>query len=286
MNRMPMSSGRAQKRFHETPLIIFTILGVAGAGLGSAHLLRLGFGGGSMALTPGEGSLLCLLLLLGMAISTGHLGKPLRGPLALKGVGRSPLSNEVLAFGVVVAAGALSLGVARVFPGATALLGPLGLLASLASVAFLLALGALYNLPGQLGWQGPAVGQPLVLGTAWGLVMGPWVVASPSEAILHWVLLGLLAVDGGLTLLRARRTRPSQGEGVPVYPHLLTWGRRLLVLRVFSSVALGTLAVLNLWWVMGALALSLALVLDRVVFYVLAVRVTTESEVARVEALL
>ena len=275
---------RPGRHFHETPLVLFTILGVAGAGLGSAHLLRMVLGDGPWALSTGEGGLLSALLLLGVAISTGHLGKPLRSPLALRGVGRSPLSNEVLALGVAAAAGVLGLGARLHFAEPPAFLGVLGLLASLGSLAFLVALGSLYSLPGQPGWQGPSVAQPLVLGSAWGLLMGPLVV--PTQTGLTYLLGAFLAVDCGLALLRARRTRAFKGVGAPVYPGLEAWGKRLFSLRILSSALLTPAAlILGEWW-MGASALTLALVLDRVAFYSLAVRVTTESEVARVEALL
>jgi len=283
---MADSMRRSQRHFHETPLVFFTVLGVAGGGLGSAHLLRMVFGGAPLALSFGEGSLLSSLLLLGMVFSMGHLGKPLRGPYALLGVGRSPLSNEILALGVAVAAGVVGLGAGFFVPGNSTLLGLLGLLASLASVAFLLALGALYSLPGQPGWQGPVVVQPLLLGSAWGLLMGPLVVPSPPGAELHLLLVGFLTLDAGLALLRFRGAGASRKVGALLYPRLVPWGRRLLSLRILLSAVLTPFAIFFHWWWLSALALSLALVLDRVVFYTLAARVTTESEVARVEALL
>ena len=153
---------RPVRHFHELPLVLFTTLGIAGAGVGSAHLLRVGFEAGALALSVREGVLLSTLLFLGLILSAGHVGKPLRGPLALKGVGRSPLSNEVLALGVTLGMGVLSLGAEGLFGGSgfspdSRLPGAVGLLASLGSVAFLLALGALYDLPGRLTWQGPVV---------------------------------------------------------------------------------------------------------------------------------
>jgi DMSO reductase anchor subunit len=283
---MADSRHRREIRFHETPLVLFSVLGVAGAGLGSAHLLTMAIGKGPMALSFGEGSLLSALLLLGMALSTGHLGKPLRGPLALRGVGRSPLSGEILALGLAVSMGALGV-IAELFILEPSSLRPfLGLLTSLSSLAFLLALGILYNLPGQPGWQGPALVQPLLLGTAWGLLMGPWVSQDPSPGGTRILLLVILAADAVVALLRGWRSKTVLAVGFPLYPRLFSRGRGLLALRTVLGAVLTPLTVgLGFLWV-ATLLFSLTLILDRVAFYSLAVRTTTESEVARVEALL
>lgn len=87
--------------FHETPLVSFSALATAGAGVGMAHLLSA-LVEGDWSLTPGESYLLVGLLLLGLVVSTGHLGRPLRAPLAGAGLGRSPLSNEVATLGLAL----------------------------------------------------------------------------------------------------------------------------------------------------------------------------------------
>jgi hypothetical protein len=56
--------------------------------------------------------------------------------------------------------------------------------------------------------------------------------------------------------------------------------------RLALSALAAPLALLGGWWSLALCALSLALILDRFGFYALAVRQTSESEVARVEGLL
>lgn len=276
--------------FHEFPLVLFTTLGIAGAGVGSAHLLQVAVGGAAPALSPHEGVILTVSLLVGVVLSAGHLGKPLRGHLALKGLGRSPLSNEILALGIALGAGVLGLllreGVLPwTVPGAGYLLGPVGLLASLGSVAFLLALGILYSLPGQLSWRGPAVGHPLVLGTAWGLLLGLGGSQPLGDSTFPTLLGVVLAADGALVILRMRSLWRDRGVGEASYPQLRPWGTWGLGARLLLSGLVAPLTLLSGWWSAAVLALSLALFLDRMAFYALAVVKTTESEVARVEAL-
>lgn len=282
----------SERHFHELPLVFFTTLGVAGAGVGSAHLLRVGFGGSTLAFSAMEGSLLSVFLLLGLVLSAGHLGKPLRGPLALRGLGRSSLSNEILALAIALGSGVMGLllrggDTGSVIQGAGSLPGILGLLASLASVAFLLALGSLYSLPGRLSWQGPVVvGHPLVLGTAWGLLVGMGGIQAQGDSAVSPLLAAALAVDGLLVVFRIRTLFRAQRLGEAAYPRFIPRGVWLLGFRLFLSAALAPLALLGGVWWFAVLGLSLVLFLDRVAFYILAVVKTTESEVARVEALL
>jgi hypothetical protein len=288
---MKRNNKASERHFHELPLVFFTTLGIAGAGVGSAHLLLAGFGSNSLAFSVREGSLLSVLLLLGLVLSAGHLGKPLRGPLALTGVGRSPLSNEILALGIALGSGVMGLLLSGGFSGSTVLVtgslpGFLGLLASLASVGFLLALGSLYNLPGRLSWQGSVVACPLVLGTAWGLLVGMGGLPVQGDPVFPPPLAIALAADGVLVVFRILTLFGAQRSGEAAYPRFISSGTWLLGFRLFLSAALAPLALLGGVWWLAVLGLSLALFLDRVAFYLLALFRTTESEVARVEALL
>ena len=154
------------------------------------------------------------------------------------------------------------------------------------SVAFLLALGILYSLPGQLSWRGPAVGHPLVLGTAWGLLLGLGGSQPLGDAAFPPLLGVVLAVDGALVILRIRSLWKDQGAGEASYPQFNAWGVWGLGIRLFLSTVVAPLSLLSGGWGGAVLALSLAIFLDRMAFYALAVVTTTESEVARVEALL
>ena len=271
--------------FHELPLVAFTALGTAGAGIGVANLLEASFAGGLPALSRPEGILLCVLLGAGLLVSSGHLGKPLRGPLALRRLGRSALSNEILALGSALVGGIL--GVA--LPPAHPLQGAVDLVACVGALSFLLALGAVYNLPGQLAWRGPALLlHPVVMGAAWGLQVSSgraWasgdILAPPALAL--WLA---LVADGLLFAYRWRILERRKDEGELSHPRAFRWRRVLLGARFTLASVATPLALMGPGWGAALFTFSLALLLDRFAFYTLAVRLTTESEVARVEALL
>jgi DMSO reductase anchor subunit len=268
--------------FHELPLVLFTAMGMAGGGIGAASVLQGALSGRLPSLTRAESILLSVLLGTGFLISARHLGRPLRGPLALRGMGRSPLSNEVAALAVTLT-GAL-LGAA--LPSGHPLQAVSDLVAGIGSIAFLLAVGVVYRLPGQLAWRGAVVFHPLVLGTAWGLLTAAPRLGSPATgAILRAVLVALL-LDGVLVLIRNAAMERAGREGSASYPGVFRFRGLVMGARLASSALLTPLALLEGQWEMAVGALSLACLLDRFGFYALAVRQTTESEVARVEALL
>ena len=268
--------------FHEMPLVLFTALGVAGGGVGAAGLLRAALSWRPLHLTQFEAVVLSGLLGIGFLISAGHLGKPLRGPLAVRGIGRSALSHEVLALGVALAGGLSGV----VLPSTHPLQGTSDLVAGVGSVAFLLTVGAVYHLPGQRTWRGPVVLQPLVLGIAWGLLLGG---GSPEGSLTgSWVraLWVTLLLDGVIVLLRNAAMERAGRAGAASYPGVFRLRGLVMGARLALSALLTPLALLGSWWGVALSALSLACLLDRFGFYALAVRETTESEVARVEGLL
>ena len=91
--------------FDEWPLVIFTTLGVTGAGLLATPLLAWAAAGTS---APATVSLRwgAALLALGLAVSLAHLGRPLGAPRAVSGLGRSLLSAEVVAATLATIVGA------------------------------------------------------------------------------------------------------------------------------------------------------------------------------------
>jgi DMSO reductase anchor subunit len=281
VNRRSSSSG-VRDGFHEMPLVVFTALGIAGGGIGAASLLRAALAWRIPSLSQSEAIVLALLLGFGFLISAGHLGRPRRGPLALRGIGRSPLSNEVVALGVTLAGAMLG----AVFPSSHPLQGAFDLVASVGSVAFLLALGAVYRLPGQLAWRGPVLFHPLVLGVAWGLLMTSRTPTGSVPAETLRVLLVVLLLDGVVVLLRHAATGRAGRFGSSSHPGIFRRRGLLMGARLALSTVLTPLALLESRWGIALAILSVACLLDRFGFYGLAVRQTTESEVARVEALL
>jgi len=127
--------------FHEPPLVLFTALATAGAGVGAAHLCLAFLGWAPWVPPAGLMTLIGVLLAVGLLFSVGHLGRPLRSPLALFRVGRSPLSNEVLVLGVTLASSL----VAVLLPAGHPLVAPL-------SVTVLVT--SLLTLPVDVGWAG------------------------------------------------------------------------------------------------------------------------------------
>ncbi len=264
--------------FHEFPLVLFTALAIAGAGVGTAHLgLRLL---GWVPLVPAWWvmALVGSLLVLGLLFSMGHLGRPFRSAFALFRVGRSPLSNEVLVLGVALVA---SLGSVTLPPGHS-LLAPLTATALVSSVLTLFALGLVYRLPGQLAWAGPVFAQPLILGLAFGLTVLQGTLPPGTRARAELLILVVLLADGLLVWERTRRITRVLDRGVPTHPRIQ--GRRgtALLLRILMGVLLPAGALSAGWWKLAGALLFLNLFLDRILFYGLAVHSGTEAEVGRV----
>jgi len=121
----------------------------------------------------------------------------------------------------------------------------------------------------------------------WGLLVSleGWSGAPSPPALfpVFWIALvadGILAGYRYTSLVRMRR------GGEASYPSLFKrwkglWGSRILLSHLVTPLALALDT-----WSLAVLTLSLAVLVDRFAFYALAVRVTTESEVARVDALL
>ena len=279
---MARNEPRAEAAFHELPLVLFTALATAGAGVGAAQLL-LGFmGWASFAPSEWVFAVISTLVAVGLLFSVGHLGRPFRGPFALLRLGKSSLSNEVLVVGAVLATSLLSM----VLPAGHPLVVPVGFMALVSSFLLLLALGQVYHLPGQLAWAGPARIHPLVLGIAFGLSILMRSLPDGTQARGEILLLVILSVDGLLVWDRARRIGVALSWGVPTRPWFM--GRRgaSFTLRIVLGILLPAGALLQGWLELAGVFLFLNLFLDRLLFYGLAVRRNTESEVMRAEAAL
>jgi DMSO reductase anchor subunit len=233
---------------------------------------------------PGTGALALIAGFTGAGLlfSLGHLGRPLRGSLALSRLGRSPLSNEILAVGVTVGASALSLAL----PSGSPLKAPLGFLALVGATATLLALGLVYRLHGCLTWRGTTVLHPLVSGMTFGVVSLLWHLPQGAQARGELLALAFLLTDGVLFWHRTRRLNTALGHGTPVHPRFMDQRVSLSVLRTLLGVLLPAVALLDGGWKLAWVGLFLNLFLDRFLFYSLAVRETTEGEILRIEALL
>ena len=256
------------------PLVAFTSLAIAGAGLVSACALSQALQGYAPAWGLAAG---VILLAAGLLVSVGHLGRRRRAPLAVHGAGRSALSNEVLLAGA-------ALGLAMVAGGlawAGGVSGGVVAAAGVVNALFLLSVGLVYRLEGQLTWQGFSVLTPLTGGLAFGaIVLGS---LAGADGAMRWVLL-LPAIDA---LVFSQRWRDI--SNIPYSAAMLAsaWHLRrtqLLAARFFllDAVPFFVLAVSPSPVAIVLAAIGLAL--DRIGFYALALQQTTEHEVASVES--
>ncbi len=272
---MSSAAGRETSKFHETPLVLFTTLVVIGAGLLAGHFAAWGLAAASWTPTRWCAGIAVVLIASGLFLSLLHLGRPSRLAYALRRIGRSPLSTEViLAFLILVPAAAALL--LPDLPG-TLLWG----LAAAASPGLLLSLGWVYHLPGQLSWRGPALLSPLLLGLVIGLL--GQAATNPGNARLMFAALILLAADAAGFAIRWKAIQWDASVGEPVHPSLFSARRRILILRFLDVTLIPLLLMLAQLPAPALVVLGLGVLVDRFAFYALALRRTHEAEIARIE---
>ncbi len=271
------SSRPGASSFHEWPLVVFTTLAIVGAGLLATPLVAW-LAAGSTAPAAGAVRLGVLLLGAGLAVSTAHLGRPFRAPLASFGIGRSRLSAEIVVAGI-----ALLLGiVTALLPQASLVL---DFTTAAAALAFLAALGLVYALPGQQTWRGTVVWMPL----SGGLLFSPIALAVTREEIgaaFGAATAVLLACDTALLILRYRSLERSQEQLTPSHPQIFARRRPMLAARVVLVDLLPACCLLAGLPSIAAGLLGLGILVDRVAFYGFASQHTTEAEVGRVEGVM
>jgi len=266
---------------HEWPLVLFTSLAIAGAGTLAVEPALLSTGAGSATLVRERAAWAAALTALGLAVSLGHLGKPRRLALASRRFGRSWLSTEVVLAALVVLAGA----VLASCPAATAWQTAAAAGAALVAWLFLVSLGFVYRLRGQLAWPAIGAATPLLLGLSYGTVAhGAAAPETLGQVIVPAVV--LLIADAAVVGIRWWRICHLQPWTVFSYPRvsrhrdLLFAGRLLLVNLAPAALLFASAPTL------ADLSLGIGLLIDRIAFYGLAAQHTTEAEVACVESLL
>ncbi len=270
----------AERRFHETPLVIFTALSVLGAGLPAGHFAAWSLGW--VDWEPGRlpAAVSAGLLVTGLLVSLSHLGRPARMVYALRCIGRSALSTEVALVALTAGATAAPLLLQHRFPVAAALWG----LVAVTSPALLAVLGLVYRVPGQLSWKGAATLTPLLLGLAAGFLT--LAAAAGDNARFMFAALALLAGDAAGFVLRWKAIEWHSFSGLPSHPSQFTARRRILLLRLADVTLLPTLLMFAQMPAVALVVLAFGVLVDRFSFYALAIRGTTEAEIARVERLL
>ena len=263
---MSQSSGHA-------PLVWFTSMAIAGAGLVVAAAWR------SPAATPVQTNVLVdgsVLLAAGIVISTLHLGRWWRAPLAIRGVVRSPLSHEVALASAALAAGLLlwaEYSQERVEPVARA--AAVGI-----SMLFLLSIGLVYRLGGQRTWRGASTLLPLTAGLVFGEVYlraaGRGVDAEASALV--WVACADAAVYAARWWSVARASGAGPATTRTRWQFHVSMATRLILLDAVPLMCL----VDGATWA-ARVTVMVGLTFDRFLFYALADQHTTEAEIARVE---
>jgi anaerobic dimethyl sulfoxide reductase subunit C (anchor subunit) len=270
------SATPAAGSFHEWPLVVFTTLGVTGAGLLATPLLSWAAAG-----TPAPATVSvrwgAALLSAGLAASLAHLGRPLRAPRASAGLGRSLLSAEVLAAGAATVVGAAAAFLPFVSP-------VLDLAAAAAAIVFLVTLGLVYALPGQQTWRGVVVWMPLTSGLGFGAV-GLAAFWGEALAAIGAVAAVVLAADTALLVVRRLALVWPREPVAPRYPAVFARLQEILLVRfALVDIQPGLCLFAGLRWTAVAL-FGLGILVDRVGFYGLAAQRTTESEVGRIEGI-
>jgi DMSO reductase anchor subunit len=259
---------------HELPLVAFTTLAIAGAGMLAAW--PIGVLTGLEGDAGRDGRWAALLLVLSLVVSLAHLGRTRRFPLALRGVGRSALTTEVI---LVTATLASAVGLALVHAYGEPWLPWMRAGSALLGSVFLVSLAVVYRVPGTPTWNGAALAAPLaggwLFGAVWHAAFAPLPLVAPA--------LGLVGLDA--LLLVARWQAVATARGLPAHPHAFARRSHLFLLRfIVLDVATSILVLLDAHAAIVAAAAGLTL--ERLTFYALAVRTTIESEVEEVEGLI
>ena len=263
--------------FREWPLVVFTTLAIMGAGL-LATPLAAWLAAGSTASAAGAVRWGVLLLGAGLVVSTAHLGRPIRAPRATLGIGRSRLSSEIVVAGIALMLG----GVTALVPhGSPAL----DLATAAAALAFLVALGLVYSLPGQHTWRGAVVWMPLTEGLGFSLVALSSMWNGPLVTIGAGAV-GILAADAALLAVRRMSLTRPPAPLAPRYPSVFARRDLVLVSRLALIDILPACCLLAGLPLAAAGLLALGILLDRVAFYGFASQHTTEAELLRVERIM
>ena len=258
------------------PLVAFTSLAIAGAGLAAASACFALLYRHSWPPAAPAGA---LLLAAGLVLSFGHVAQKRRAGLAALGAGRSRLSNEVFAAALALAGASAAAAAGLAGHSSTALTAVSGALNAL----FLLSIGYVYHLRGQRTWRGSSFLTPLSGGLAFGAIV---IQALSVRGGVFVGTLVLIAID---LLVFSQRWRELAGLQVPA-PQVAGswWPRRDQVLgaRFFLVDVLPFFLLLTRLPGLAAACAAAGLIVDRAGFYALAVQHTTEHEVAAVEDML
>ncbi len=266
------------RSMHEWPLVLFTALGIAGAGIFGARLLAE-FAGLLPSGVDAAHEVATILLFAGLAASFAPLGRPMRAALALARAGRNTLSTEV-----VLSLAVLGFGVLLLVPDLpTSTREVAAHIAGGLSLGLLVMFGLVYFLPARRPWRGPLVAGPFVSGLAAGTIV---LVVTDKHPSLWLFAIGFLLIDFWLFARPWRRASRPARNLMPAHPLIFEHRGALMMLRflLVSIVPVGFLV--GRLPLGAAIGVGIGLLVDRFAFYGLVLEQTTEAEMARVERLI
>jgi DMSO reductase anchor subunit len=272
----------SRSRFHEAPLVVFSALIAAGAGTALTHLLFYLAGLSDWTPPSSVPRLVAVLLGIGLLVSMAHLGRPGGISDALRGTGRSPLSNEVVALSAALGGAVLS----ALLPTGSAVFALVWTLTLTACGGTLFLMGVVYQIPGRPGWGGSMLFHPAIVGMIAGWFLWRMAVPGPMPIPFFALLVLLVIADLGITVRRVWVLEAGRKTAEPEHPSIFQVRYRLLILRgLLLDLLPFVLAALGQWR-LATLSLGFGVLLDRTLFYGLALQETTEAEIERVEGIL
>ncbi|WP_413110784.1 dimethyl sulfoxide reductase anchor subunit family protein [Thaumasiovibrio sp. DFM-14] len=217
---------------HELPLVIFTVLAQSAVGVVLFATLMMLVGQLDNSTYVKALVVALVLLIIGGGASMFHLGQPLRAFNVLAGVGRSPMSNEIMT--TVLFGGLLFATTVFAFrqqaEGATK---ALSLAASLAGIALLFVIPSIYTIESVAQWNTPyTVIQMVLTALAVGSVM--IVMLGNNHKVSYVTMLILLA---GMTMMPGYLTYLAASSPALLEQSMQFWGLK---------VGLAGLAILSL----------------------------------------
>jgi len=261
------------------PLLLFTAMALIASGLvvaaGAAHLLLPA----GWSLTRPLLVTALLLLTAGGAMAMLHLGRPWRAGMAVAAIGRSWLSREVGAVGVLAVSTTLALVIDLAGNPPPPVWGTIALAAAtMGGLLTAMTVGKVYDLPAQAGWRGPA--QWLTPPIATLLLASVLLAAAPGGALLAGLAAALLGADALLLTLRiaAARRRSRRGPA-PTFARHARVLTALYVLRAALVPAAATSMLLG-WHAAAPVLVAVMLIIDRCCLYAGSARVTPSTEMA------
>lgn len=250
---------------HELPLVFFTVFGQAAVGIFLLSFVAFGVKQISSEQLKLANIIATALLAVGSAIGGLHMGQPLRALNLLSGLGRSPMSNEIVLSAVFMA-----------FAGATVLLSLIGGkeslrklcngLAVVSGLLFAWSITQVYQLATVASWNTPHTSLQMWLTVL--VVGGTFAVMAGAHKV------GTAAITGGVLVSLAAKPDyigfvTQQVPELAVQQYML-WGLQSVMLVVAAAVCLIALVrkeVMKPVLIGGAAMVLVGELLGRIAFY-------------------